>query len=105
MNNLKTGQTATVVGAGIAGLSAALLLRQIGVEVEIIDSSHEIGGLLAPVIHDELELDRGSHRVHPSASATCELTKRTGSLDLAQGLSYWEEKLSYPLNPLRFVSD
>ena len=96
-----------MVGAGIAGLSAALLLRQKGVEVEIIDSSHEIGGLLAPVIHDDLELDRGSHRVHPEAHPLLlELTQeanwkprpRSGTLILGG------KKLSYPLNPLRFVS-
>ncbi|HAN30416.1 MAG TPA: UDP-galactopyranose mutase [Myxococcales bacterium] len=97
---------AIVVGAGIAGLSAALLLARRGSQVDIFEASEQLGGLLEPVLHDGIACDRGSHRVHPeSHPLLMELTQeaqwqnkiRAGRLILNG------RQLSYPLDPFRFV--
>ena len=70
-----------VVGAGITGLSAAWLLTQAGISVEIKDAAPEPGGLLAPVDFRGLPCDRGSHRIHPTAHPLLgELTRDAGWL-------------------------
>lgn len=56
-----------VVGAGLSGLSAAVLLARQGVPVELWDGGQNPGGLLQPISFQGLALDRGSHRVHPDA--------------------------------------
>jgi len=99
-------EATTVVGAGIAGLSAALILARSGHDVQIIEESKQAGGMLAPIIHDGLPLDRGSHRVHPQAhpllieltrEAQWQSKKRAGTLVLNG------RHLSYPLNPISFI--
>lgn len=56
-----------VVGAGVTGLGAALLLARRGFAVEVWEGSSDAGGLLAPVPFRGVDCDRGSHRVHPGA--------------------------------------
>lgn len=58
---------ALVVGAGITGLAASLLLARRGWSVELVDAAPEPGGLLAGVAFEGRSLDRGSHRVHVDA--------------------------------------
>ncbi len=41
---MNTSPTVTVIGAGLAGLSAALVLRDAGVAVEVIESRDRVGG-------------------------------------------------------------
>ena len=48
-----------VVGAGLAGLSAALTLQDAGVEVEVHESSDRVGGRVATDLIDGFRLDRG----------------------------------------------
>lgn len=97
---------ALVVGAGITGLSAALLLARRGLAVELWEAEAEPGGLLAPVRFRGREHDRGSHRVHPEAHPlVLELTReegwqarpRRGLLRLAG------RSLPYPPDPIRFL--
>ena len=98
---------ATVVGAGIGGLAAAVLLARSGTQVEVIEASDEAGGLIAPIHFDGLPCDRGSHRIHPSAHPLLqELTAqaqwrtrpRQGRLVLGGRL------LPYPPDPVSFLS-
>ena len=64
-----------IVGAGIAGIGAALYARREGFEVDLVDASATPGGLLAPVDFLGLACDRGSHRAHADAHpALFELT-------------------------------
>jgi len=49
-----------VVGAGIAGLSAALRLRQSGAEVRVFESSDRVGGRTSSETHDGYLYERGT---------------------------------------------
>lgn len=51
--------SAVVIGAGLAGLSAALTLQEAGVEVELIEASDGVGGRVRSDFIDGYILDRG----------------------------------------------
>ena len=48
-----------VVGAGLAGLSAALTLQEAGIEVEVHESGDRVGGRVTTDVIDGYRLDRG----------------------------------------------
>lgn len=48
-----------IIGAGLAGLSAAITLQDAGCEVEIFESSDRFGGRVATDLIDGFRLDRG----------------------------------------------
>lgn len=51
--------SAVVIGAGLAGLSAALTLQEAGVEVELVEASDGVGGRVRSDFIDGYILDRG----------------------------------------------
>ena len=55
------GKKAAVVGAGISGLYASLLLEQRGYQVELFEKSSGIGGRLNSIEKSGFILDRGFH--------------------------------------------
>jgi protoporphyrinogen oxidase len=55
-------QPVVVVGAGPAGLTAALRLRQAGVEVTVLEAGDEVGGISRTVERDGWRFDLGGHR-------------------------------------------
>ena len=57
-----------VVGAGLAGISAALTLQGAGVEVEVFESSDIVGGRVATDIVDGFRLDRGFQLINDGYS-------------------------------------
>lgn len=98
--------TIRVVGAGIAGLSAAALLARRGQPVEVLEAAADPGGLLAPIDFEGVACDRGSHRVHPSSHPL--LRELTGAADWrvrerAGRLIFGGRHLRYPPDPLRFI--
>ncbi|MBL90500.1 MAG: UDP-galactopyranose mutase [Myxococcales bacterium] len=104
---VKEQNSAIVVGAGITGLTAALLLSKKNISVTLYESDSVHGGMLAPVCFDGFELDRGSHRVHPeahplllklTAEADWRHKERRGTLILNR------RRLPYPLDPIRFIA-
>ena len=48
-----------VIGAGLAGLSAAITLQDAGLEVEVYESSDRVGGRVATDVIDGFLCDRG----------------------------------------------
>ncbi|ALG12031.1 NAD(P)/FAD-dependent oxidoreductase [Kibdelosporangium phytohabitans] len=58
-----------VVGAGLAGLSAAWRLRQAGLDVVVCESADEVGGRVRTDVVDGFRLDRGFQVLLPSYPA------------------------------------
>ena len=56
---LVSGKSVAVIGAGLAGLSAAITLQDAGCDVEIFESSDRVGGRVATDVIDGYRLDRG----------------------------------------------
>ncbi|AUX44112.1 UDP-galactopyranose mutase [Sorangium cellulosum] len=56
-----------VVGAGISGLYAALLLARSGRRVRLLERAARPGGLAGAELFRGLPCDLGSHRLHPAA--------------------------------------
>ncbi|HEV2037537.1 MAG TPA: FAD-dependent oxidoreductase, partial [Candidatus Eremiobacteraceae bacterium] len=50
-----------VVGAGLAGLSAALDLVDAGFDVELFERSRLLGGRATSFVVDGIEVDNGQH--------------------------------------------
>ena len=95
-----------VVGGGISGLSAALLLARAGRSVTLWEGNKQLGGLLEPVSFANVECDRGSHRIHPESHPL--LRELTDSEDWQSRprrgrLILNGQHLHYPPNPLGFV--
>jgi phytoene dehydrogenase-like protein len=55
-----------IVGAGLAGLSCALRLREIGVPFQIIEASDAVGGRVRTDVVDGFRLDRGFQVLLPA---------------------------------------
>ncbi len=55
-----------VLGAGPAGLAAAMYAARRGFSVAVVDRAEQCGGLAASITIDEQTVDLGSHRLHPS---------------------------------------
>ena len=54
----------TIVGAGIAGLTAGYLLSQRGYKVIVIEREDRVGGLARSFYYDDFVFDIGPHRFH-----------------------------------------
>jgi protoporphyrinogen oxidase len=57
----------TVLGAGPAGLAAALELAESGVRVTLIEQQDHVGGNAASFDFSGIRVDYGSHRLHPAS--------------------------------------
>lgn len=53
-----------IVGAGVAGLTTALLLQEAGAEVVVIEKLSQVGGLARSYKYDDFIFDVGPHRFH-----------------------------------------
>lgn len=66
---LRTRADVVVVGAGLAGLSAALHLDDAGLDVLVVEASHRPGGRVVTDVVDGLRLDRGFQLLNPAYPA------------------------------------
>ena len=57
-----------VVGAGLAGLTAAIYLQRNGADVTVFESSDRVGGRVASDLIDGFICDRGFQVINPSYS-------------------------------------
>ena len=61
--------TVTVIGAGLAGLTAARILQRAGVEVRVLESTSQIGGRVRSRQVESFTLDRGFQVLFPAYPA------------------------------------
>jgi UDP-galactopyranose mutase len=95
-----------VVGSGISGLSAAVLLSRAGHSVHLWEQGQQSGGMLAPVVFEGVACDRGSHRVHPESHPL--LRELTGAEEWLRRprcgkLVLGGKAIAYPPRPVPFL--
>ncbi len=73
-----------VLGAGLAGLSAAEQLVRRGHEVVVLEKEPSHGGLAATVKRDGFEYDLGPHRFHTSNNEILDFVKGLPGIDLLE---------------------
>ena len=68
-----------VVGAGLAGLACALRLHAAGVEVDVREAGHRVGGRVATDVVDGFACDVGFQLVNPSYPALVAVLEEIGA--------------------------
>jgi len=101
-----------VVGAGWAGLAAAVALAEQGVPVTVFEASRSLGGRARRVSIDGVDLDNGQHVLIGAYRETLRLMRQVGAdpnelllrrpleLRYADGFHLRAPRLPYPLNLL-----
>ena len=101
-----------VVGAGWAGLAAAVTLADRGIRVSVFEASRSLGGRARRVSIDGVDLDNGQHVLIGAYRETLRLMRQVGAdpdelflrlpleLRYADGFHLRAPRLPYPLNLL-----
>jgi phytoene dehydrogenase-like protein len=102
---MESPQSVIVVGAGIAGLTAARLLHRAGFPVRVFEAEPEIGGRVRTRLHpDGYLIDRGFQillSAYPALRRHVDLAA-LGARPFASGAQVWTGRRLVPLrNPLR----
>lgn len=84
MKPIAPGDTAVVLGAGLAGLSAADTLASRGVRVVVLEKSPCVGGLAATRRKEGFRFDLGPHRFHTKNAALMERMRSLVGGDLLE---------------------
>src|SRR4026208_239722 len=71
-------QRVGIVGAGFTGLTAALRLLQAGFEVDVLERSHQVGGLAMTFWAGESRLEKYYHHLFTSDRDIIELAEELG---------------------------
>jgi squalene-associated FAD-dependent desaturase len=88
--------TALVVGGGLAGISAALILAERGWRVTLAEARPRLGGRATSYKRGELTVDNGQHVFLRCCTAYLGLLERLGA-GPSSGLSVLQDKLDIPL--------
>jgi uncharacterized protein with NAD-binding domain and iron-sulfur cluster len=73
-----TGQRVVVIGGGLAGISAAIRLREAGAEVTLLEARPWLGGATCSFSRGDLAIDNGQHVFLRCCTAYQELLARLG---------------------------
>jgi squalene-associated FAD-dependent desaturase len=79
-----TPRNVTVVGGGLAGITAALSLADAGCEVTVLEAKPRIGGLTTSFQRDGLSVDNGQHVFMRCCTSYRALLDRLGVTDLTE---------------------
>lgn len=97
----------TVIGGGLAGLSAALVLAESGMNVRLLERSQRLGGR-ASSIHDnnlDIDIDRGQHALLGCCTNLLDFYRRIDALDCISfydSISFIDERGPALLHDSRF---
>lgn len=83
-----------VIGAGYAGVAAAVSLQQSGMDVTLLDASRTVGGRARRVTYRDVTLDNGQHLLLGAYRETLALMRAVGAP--ASGLLRRRLDLQYP---------
>ncbi|MGQ0733985.1 MAG: NAD(P)/FAD-dependent oxidoreductase [Acidobacteriota bacterium] len=100
-----SGRPLVVVGAGPAGLTAALELARIGVPVLVLEAGPRVGGLSQTVEHNGFRFDIGGHRFFSKVAAVTALWRSVLGPDFIRRprlsrIFYNGSFFDYPLKPM-----
>jgi monoamine oxidase len=102
MRPVPSAAAVVVVGAGYAGLSAALALQDRGIDVVVLEGSDRVGGrVLSEDLGSGLVVDHGGQWVGPTQSNLIAAADRFGcdtfaTYDAGQHLELWADGVSRP---------
>jgi monoamine oxidase len=65
-----------IIGAGLAGLNAARLLGERGLEVEVFEASERVGGRARTTVHDGVAIELGPEFIHGEPEVMLELARQ-----------------------------
>jgi len=111
-SNTSPATNVAVIGAGWAGMAAAVMLSERGVPVAVFEASRILGGRARRVVMQGTELDNGQHILIGAYRETLALMRRVGAethalllrlpleLRFAGGFHLRAPRVPYPLNLL-----
>jgi protoporphyrinogen oxidase len=106
MRPLDSQPPVVIIGAGPAGLTAALHLAELGVPVVVVEANDRVGGLARTVDYKGFRFDIGGHRFYTKVSSVRELWRRILGAELLRRprlsrIYFNGVFFDYPLKPLR----
>lgn len=85
----KTNEQVIIIGAGIAGLTAAWHLKQQGIQALILEANQTVGGRMKSIEIDDAIIDCGAQFLSSAYSIIPKLIKETGLNDEFVTTSEW----------------
>ncbi len=100
--------TTIILGAGLAGLSAAYVLTKAGVRALVFEKDSTVGGLSKTVIKDGFHFDLGGHRFFTKDEKINKFVKdlmdnELISVDRTSKIYMRDKYFNYPLKPLNAI--
>ncbi len=92
MKPRKKARSVAIIGAGIAGIAAALRLQKQGFQVTVFEANEKLGGKMAEVIGDGFRFDRG-----PTVLTKPEYVEELFNLFGKSASDYWKYE---PVDPI-----
>jgi len=88
-----------ILGGGVAGMAAAVRLREVGVSVSLVESTKRLGGRASSVFDPTLRsvVDLGQHVLMPCCTELIDFLTRIGTIDLIE----WHDELHFMSRPDR----
>lgn len=84
-----------VVGAGLAGLQAALLLEEQGLRVQVVEASNRVGGRVYTLDHIEGRPEAGAAEIGAGYARVLDMLRRIGTLRTRRWLDEIELDFAY----------